>query len=391
MRLGEPFLAQAAEAVAVLEREAPGPALVAAQAQLANSQAIVGHYADAIITAERALVVAGSLGLPEPARALGYRGFARVYLGDASGVADMERALELLAGRGAAQDAAIVHNNLALVRYLLEGPARSLAGFEQGAAYCRERGLEQAALVCETNCPGLLAELGHPQKAIELVHVLFSRVEEMGDILNLVELRSVEFAVSSALGSRMARDETETLIRWTRTSRGADSGVLGFTAAAHALMTDAPDKARGLLRELTEIEGASQTTYYRRQLPSMVRTALATGDDALARHLADRMEIRYPIDEHARCTTRAELAEHEGKYAEAATLYAEAAERWLSFGNVPERAYALLGEGRCRTALREPIAEEPLTVARELFANLGYQPALTDTEAQLHQGQAAAT
>ena len=66
-------------------------------------------------------------------------------------------------------------------------------------------------------------------------------------------------------------------------------------------------------------------------------------------------------------------------------LYAEAAERWLDFGNVPERAYALLGQGRCLTALGQPEAREPLREARELFASMGYQPALAETETLLEQ------
>ena len=391
MRLGEPFVDPAAEAVALLERQPAGAALVAAQAQLANSQMIAGHYEQAITAAESALEVAQSLGLPEPARALQYRGFARVYLGDELGIADMERALELLLEQGAAQDAAVVHNNLSLCRYLVEGPAQALAGFEQGMAFSHKRGLEHSLMVCGTNCPGLLLELGRPQEALEMARRLISTAEAMGEIYNLVELRSVEITASLALGVPISRDETEELLQWTRTSGGPDPLVLGLTAAAYALVHEAPDQARSLLQGLTEIEGAPKTTYYRRQLPAMVRTALAAGDDALARHLVEQVEARYPVDEHALCASRAELAEHEGKYEEGASLYAEAAQRWRSFGNLPERAHALLGEGRCRLALHEPAAEEPLAIARELFASLAYQPLLAQTEALLAEQQPAAS
>ena len=48
---------------------------------------------------------------------------------------------------------------------------------------------------------------------------------------------------------------------------------------------------------------------------------------------------------------RAQLAEAAGDHAAAALLYEEAAERWQQFGHVPERAYALLGQGRCLHAL----------------------------------------
>ncbi|MBA3245769.1 MAG: hypothetical protein H0T61_11430, partial [Actinobacteria bacterium] len=49
----------------------------------------------------------------------------------------------------------------------------------------------------------------------------------------------------------------------------------------------------------------------------------------------------------------------------------------------------LLGQGRCLAALGQPPAE-PLREARELFASMGYKPALAETEALLAQGEAAA-
>jgi hypothetical protein len=64
---------------------------------------------------------------------------------------------------------------------------------------------------------------------------------------------------------------------------------------------------------------------------------------------------------------------------EAAVLYAEAAERWREFGNVPERTYALLGHGRCLSAIGDASAKKPLFVARELFASMGFAPAVTET------------
>ena len=150
-----------------------------------------------------------------------------------------------------------------------------------------------------------------------------------------------------------------------------------------------PERASALLAELEQATGARETPYYARQLAAMVRTALAAGDAALAKRLADGLEPRYPLDEHALCAARAQLAEHAGEHADAATLYAEAAERWQEFGNVPERAYALLGQGRCLLALGRPGAEEPLREARDLFASMGYKPALAETEALLEQTAAA--
>ena len=68
------------------------------------------------------------------------------------------------------------------------------------------------------------------------------------------------------------------------------------------------------------------------------------------------------------------------RHADAARLYREAGERWQQFGNLPERAYALLGQGRCLRALGDASAEVPLAEARDLLASMGYKPALAETE-----------
>ena len=57
---------------------------------------------------------------------------------------------------------------------------------------------------------------------------------------------------------------------------------------------------------------------------------------------------------------------------------------------MPERAYALLGQGRCLAALGKPEAEEPLLAARELFASMGFTPALAETDALQARAEAAA-
>jgi len=80
-----------------------------------------------------------------------------------------------------------------------------------------------------------------------------------------------------------------------------------------------------------------------------------------------------------------------GKHDEAALLYAEAADRWREFGNEPERAYALLGQGRCLTALGKPEAVEPLREAHELFPSMGYEPALAETDGLMAQRAAGAS
>jgi hypothetical protein len=143
------------------------------------------------------------------------------------------------------------------------------------------------------------------------------------------------------------------------------------------------------LVELEQAAGARESPYYGRELSAMMRTTRAVGDAALAKRLMDGLEPRYTLDEHALCGARAQLAEQTGEHASAATLYAEGAVRWNEFGNVPERAHALLGQGRCLLTADPPAAQQPLLEARDLFAAMGYKPALAETEALLEQTTAA--
>ena len=67
----------------------------------------------------------------------------------------------------------------------------------------------------------------------------------------------------------------------------------------------------------------------------------------------------------------------------------DAAARWQDFGNLPERAYALLGQGRCLHAIGRLEGAEPLAEARDLFGAMGFGPAFAETELLLAQSAAA--
>jgi tetratricopeptide (TPR) repeat protein len=391
LRGGEPrFIELAEEAVELLLGEPPGPELVAAYAQLANAHTIGGGYAKAIAAADRAVALAELFGAPEPSRALGYRGFARTFLGDSGGLADMERALALLIEQGAGRDAAVLQNNIAIARYPLEGPARTLRDFEDGIVFCNERGLATREEL-EANCPGLLAELGRVDEALEAAGRLAASFEASGNTVDLCEVRAVHVALRLARGDHVATREVEWLIATARARQNPFLSPLALAVAALALGPGSPGRASALLTEIESQPGAREAPYFARQLPTMVRTAIAADDLAIAGRLADSLQLRYLLEEHALCAARAQLAEAADEPTEAAILYAEAAERWHEFGNVPEQAYALLGHGRCLLTLGHPGAEQPLTQTRELLAPMGYRPALNETETLLERADSAAS
>ncbi len=384
-------LALAAEAVDLLDQQSPGPTLVAAYTQLAATHFLTGTHREAIAAADRARALAEQLGLPVAAGALGVRGLARAYLGEPDGIDEMERALALLVERGTGWEAAVFQNNLAIARYPLEGPARSLDAFEQGIAFCERRGLAAATL--EADCPGLLVELARPEEALERASRLASTVEASGATHLLVWLRALELATHLARGdSRDAQGVADWLVETARAAAATDLTVEALASSAAVRLAAAePEQARALLAEIEQTPAARTTPYYSRQLAFMVRTALAAGDPALAKQLTEGVEPLVPLREHALCAARAQLAEHAGDHTDAATLYAEAAARWQEFGNVPEHAHALLGQGRCLLALDDSAAQEPLSQARELFTSMGYRPALADTEKLLERTTAAAS
>ena len=85
----------------------------------------------------------------------------------------------------------------------------------------------------------------------------------------------------------------------------------------------------------------------------------------------------------------AALAEANGDLQATAAGYADAAERWQTFGVVPEQAFALLGQGRSLTALGRTAEASPvLQRAREIFLALQAAPALAETDELLQQATA---
>jgi hypothetical protein len=166
---------------------------------------------------------------------------------------------------------------------------------------------------------------------------------------------------------------------------------MAFAAAAEFMLAGGhQERATAVLEELEQTTGTRGDPYYAAALPELVRCALALGEPALATRLIAGVEPHTPLQQHALGACRAALAEAAGDHAAAATAYAVAAAQWRQFGDVPELASALLGQGRCLVALGTPGADGPLREARELFTTMGYAPALSETDALL-QGAVAPT
>jgi class 3 adenylate cyclase/tetratricopeptide (TPR) repeat protein len=375
------------EALALVEPLGDAPGLVQALADEAGTRMVWGDNQEAIRHAGRALALASQLGLPVPARALGFRGNARVALGDPGGLADMREARDAATAQGLGLDVAVLYNNLAEATWLVEGPRARLELSREGARFARRRGIEEMAVSLDAVTVAALADLGALEEAIRLAEELAPRLEDTGSVLVQLESRSAQLR---ALNMRGDHEAAAALGRWVaeRAREYANPEAIAAAyppaAALRIAQGDAPG-ARALLAELSDANPAS-TPPYAAHLGVAVRAALAAGAPDLALKLAGALEPRHPLQQHADVTARALLAGRDGRPAGAAALFADAAGRWERFQVPWERAQALLGQGRCLLALHRPAeARQPLHTAQEIFTSLRAGPARAEAGGLLAQ------
>ncbi len=390
-RLGDPREEDAVvEAVALLEAQPQAPELVAAYAELAGTRLLGVAYPESIAAAESALELAAKLGIADQARALGFLGSSRSFLGDRQGLDDMRGALELAIEQGEGRTAAVLYNNLAEATWLYEGPEVAIAICREGIDFSERRGIAEFALAIAGLSTRFLGESGQTARALAEAAAVAERLQARGDIW-FTEARAVQLHLLAERGALEQCPEPDELVVRARETGAPELIAHAFGAAAQLLLVQGRAKeAQALLDELSQVPKVWSAPTYIGFVPRCVRCALAIGAPELAGRLVEAVEPRTPLAHAALCACRAQLTEAGSGHVAAAETYAETAERWREFGNVPERAYALLGQGRCHAALGKPEAEEPLREARELFASMGYKPALAETEALLARGEAAA-
>ena len=390
-RLGDPRgWALPAEAAALLEPLPPGPELVGALTELARAEALQGRGKTGLRHAEQALSVAERLGLPRPARALGYRAVARSMLGDRGGLDDYREAITLAIQAGQGREVALLHNNLAEDLEPVEGPAAALEVYRAGIAFAQARGLTEAADYLTLSTVAALFDSGEHEQALTLATEVAARLEASGDVLDLTGARATHTRLLVLRGqSAQAAGWLDWLETTTREAAAVEYTIQNLTVAAFARAAlGHHDHAAALLTEIEATPGTRGNKYEAR-LPVMVRTALTVGSRELAEQLVAGVEPHTPSAEHALAAVDALLAEARGHQQAAADGYADAAERWRQFGVVPEQAFALLGQGRCLVALSQlNEATQPLQQARAIFDTLKAAPALAETDTLLQQARA---
>jgi class 3 adenylate cyclase/tetratricopeptide (TPR) repeat protein len=377
------------EAIDLLEREPPGPELVSAYVRMAGDRVISGHAREALEWADKALALADDLGgLPRiRPRALDARGMARCDLGDfAGGMDDLRSGLALGLELGSGYDTAVLYNNLAEPVWLVEGPDAAMALCENGIDFAERRGLSEAAMWLRSSTVGPLLDQGRWEEAVALADEAIAwDLAHGGDYLAIGCRRYVTLVLAWQGDLIAARDLAARVLPRAREIDDLQQLVPALVNAA-LVERASGDKAAALalVAEAAQLtaDRAGARRFLGQHLADMVRVAAGPAP-ALAQDLIDATgptATRYRL---AATTARAVLAESTGDPEAAATLYAEAAGGWQTYGQVLEHALALLGQGRCLAAMGRPGAAEPLRVAHQRLKDLGARPSAAEASTLL--------
>ena len=384
-RLGDARALDAIEEAIELLEPHSGSELVEAHAEMSGTKMVRGAYSEAIDWAERALSLANRLGLDQPARAVGFLGYARTALGEPDGIEDMRMSLKLATERGLGRDAAVQHNNLALATLAFDGPARALDAFGAGIDFAQRRGIAEFTLGLSASSLDCLLMLGEWDEAVRLAEQVSRDSEAAGSMLDLLYARASAAWISAYRGV-VAPELAEPgfLVVPARESGSSEHIGVAFTVAALvAFLGGRIDEAESLLDECGQLPHIVETIEFAIFFPEFVRVAVGCDLIELCERTMGAMPPISPLSHHALTAARAVIAEARGDHESAAVQYSETAERWQAFGAVFERGHALLGEGRCLLALGRTGAESPLREARAVFARLDARSLVAETDALL--------
>jgi tetratricopeptide (TPR) repeat protein len=360
----------AKEVVALLETRPPGAPLVAALGQLAAANVVDAQLSQSIEAADRALAMAEELGLPVPARAMGYRGSARAMLGDRDGYAELERAIQLMIESGASTYAATAMHNLAVAIWERDGAAAAVPKMTEARRFGQERGigLASTSAVVESSW---LANTGRLDESLALTESIRDELEASGQVGSLLRVDDLRAQIFLARGQHeMATAAAAAALAAARQLGDRRSLAMALQPAIESGVVSVAE-APELLRQLADDPVLRDDHDYVARLPAFVQQAISGGDVELARRLAADVQPMNPLYERVLREVRAELAEADGDFAGGATLYAEAAAAYGEWQAIWNRAACLLGQARCLIKIGEGRAADVLDEARGMYVQMG--------------------
>ena len=237
-----------------------------------------------------ALQLADALGLDRSARALGYRGMARVSLGDPVGLDDYRAAIALATEAGQGREVAVLHNNLGVALWSYEGPRRPRR-VRQRHRFASACGLTAIADLVTRSTIEPLIDAGHRRRTRGRRARRERRGGGTGDLL---DVRGAQTRVHVLRGQA---PPTAGWLEWLESSAHAVARGrprTGWHRRPWPAALRTPRRLRGA-RGARDDPRRARRMYYTAYLPALVRAALAIGDSDLAERLvADRTVIGTP-------------------------------------------------------------------------------------------------
>jgi hypothetical protein len=270
----------------------------------------------------------------------------------------------------------VIYGNLAGAVWEQRGSRAALEILRDGVAFCEERGMSQQAITLRGSCLDAMAQLGDTEAVLAEIGSIAERIEASGD-KDFMEPRVIQLRLLAERGTPAEDRQLDAFLAQVRSIGDSSRTAWAITPCLQSLLVGGRRNRAMILKEelarLVEDEGA---VIYGDLLPTALRAVLALDDLDLARRLAGLIQPGSRAARLALDSAHALLLEAGGDLGEASRSYAGAADGWEAFGNVPEEAYARLGLGRSLAALSDSAAPAALTRARDLFAMLGYAPAV---------------
>lgn len=325
-------------------QQSPGSGLVYVLAVQAMTAMARRRYDVALASAEDALTLAEKLGIPPPQSALGARGLARLRTDAAAGRADIRHAIERAEAVGDLHAVAVFYLDLLYELAEITGPpAEALVIADQAVAACTARGL--------------------PSEVIRLARI--GPLYDTGAWDEAVAEAEAVREWAAATGDAVTQTNVEKVLR-VRLERGERTRPMNWLSEADRRLGVPPTDKAAIVAEATRIEvgrdaarsvladAIGRTPPGELYDPAgMVRACLRADAVDLARRALELGASSGPMLAIGALAAEAMIAEAEGHLDAARLGFAQAAEAYARLGVVPERAYALVGLGRCQIALGE--------------------------------------
>jgi class 3 adenylate cyclase/tetratricopeptide (TPR) repeat protein len=368
------------EAITLLEQHERTPALVDGLTERGVYQLYDLQLVEAIETFDRAMSIAKELGVPSPGRAVGFRGRARLTLGDAGGMEDFQESIALCVAAGQGRDIAINKINMGIWVWLYEGPAAGIVPVRAAIEDATRFGYGPLAMGMTLLSLQLLRDMGAYDEALEI----YDRLNVPGSP-EMRQTYGAQYRIHAVRGLReeaLAGAEVWEEVARTTTNPEGRVTARGIAASIRGTCGDLEAACR-LIEEALDLPELSQADeFISNHLPDLVRCACDAGKVELAERLLLDGGPRFPYAAHAQVTARALVAEQHGQFDDALAGFRDAAERWERFTIPSEEGHARLGEARCLIGLgRSQEALAPLAHSREIFERLGAPSLLAQIDA----------